>query len=195
MLNITSAEFIKSVAESKNCIEDDFPQFAFVGRSNVGKSSLINYLANRKGLAKASSTPGRTRLINYFLINKNFYFVDLPGYGFSKASKEQTFGWDKLIEPYLTNSNQLKMVFVLVDSRIEANPKDKQMIDFLVYYNVPFTVVATKCDKYPKSKLKPALTKLANGLGLAVGNIIGVSTLTNIGKSEMLERINNVLEN
>jgi len=86
------------------------------------------------------------------------------------------------------------MVFVLVDSRIEANPKDKQMIDFLVYYNVPFTVVATKCDKYPKSKLKPALTKLANGLGLAVGNIIGVSTLTNIGKSEMLERINNVLE-
>lgn len=195
MLNITAAEFVKSAAESRQCLDDDRLQFAFVGRSNVGKSSLINYLTNRKGLAKASSTPGRTRLINYFLINKSFYFVDLPGYGFSKASKEQTFGWDKMIEPYLTNTDKLKMVFVLVDSRLEANPKDKQMIDFLVYYNVPFTVIATKCDKFAKSKLKPTIAKLANGLGLAIGNVIPASTLSNIGKAEILDRINLVLEN
>ena len=112
-MRIIKAEFLKSVASGKNIINDNKEMIAFVGRSNVGKSSLLNFLVNNKNLARTSSTPGRTRLINYFLINNEFYFVDLPGYGFAKGSKEESDKWDELMDPFFTDTNGLKLVCIL----------------------------------------------------------------------------------
>ncbi len=185
-MNITKSKFVTSVASSKNLIVDNVNQIAFVGRSNVGKSSLINALTNNSKLCKTSQTPGRTRLVNYFLINEEFYFVDLPGYGYAKASGAEIEGWQSLIEPYLVNNQNLKLVCALVDVRIEPTKNDRIMIDFLNYYRIPFVVVATKCDKLAKSKVKPALQKLANQLKLGVGNVYGVSSESGYGKQELL---------
>lgn len=194
-MKITKSAFVTSVANPSKLLNDGKGEIAFVGRSNVGKSSLLNMLVNNKKLAKTSSLPGRTRLINYFIINDSFYFVDLPGYGFAKASKQEAFGWQSLIEPYLIKNNNLKCVFVLVDSRIEPTENDKQMIDFLVYYNIPFVIIATKCDKFAKSKIKPALLKIANSLNVGVGNIIGVSNETGFGKEEVLAKVEQFINN
>lgn len=194
-MKITKATFSTSVANANNLINDGVSQIAFVGRSNVGKSSLINYLTNNSKLCKTSSTPGRTRLVNYFKINDQFYFVDLPGYGYAKASGQEISGWQSLIEPYLVNNPNLKLVCALVDSRIEPTENDKIMINFLNYYRIPFVVVATKCDKFAKSKVKPALNKLANSLKLGVNNIYGVSSTTGFGKEELLNYFEQMLNN
>ena len=188
-MKITSSRFLRSVSDAAHLIHDHKKQIAFVGRSNVGKSSLINMLVNNGKLAKTSSTPGRTRLVNYFVINEDFYFVDLPGYGYAKASKSMVYDWQGLIEPYLTGNLNLKCVCVLVDSRHEPTAQDKQMIDFLSYYNIPFIIIATKCDKHPKSKLKPALLKVANVLGVGTSNVYGVSSETRYGKEAVLDKI------
>ena len=196
-MKITKAKFVTSVADKKKLIDDGVSQIAFVGRSNVGKSSLINALTNNSKLCKTSQTPGRTRLVNYFLINDKFYFVDLPGYGYAKASFGLIEGWQSLIEPYLTNNANLKLVCALVDVRIEPTENDKIMIDYLNYYRIPFVVVATKCDKLAKSKVKPALQKLANTLKLGVDNVYGVSSQNGYGKEQLLsyfeERVSNPL--
>lgn len=194
-MKITKANFYISVANSNNLINDGISQIAFVGRSNVGKSSLINCLTNNSKLCKTSSTPGRTRLVNYFKINDQFYFVDLPGYGYAKASGQEIVGWQSLIEPYLVNNPNLKLVCALVDSRIEPTENDKIMINFLNYYRIPFVVVATKCDKFAKSKVKPALNKLANSLKLGVKNIYGVSSANGYGKEELLNYFEQMLNN
>ena len=188
-MKITNSRFLRSVSDAAHVIYDDKKQIAFVGRSNVGKSSLINMLVNNGKLAKTSSTPGRTRLVNYFVINEDFYFVDLPGYGYAKASKSMVYDWQGLIEPYLTGSHNLKCVCVLVDSRHEPTAQDRQMIDFLSYYNIPFIIIATKCDKHVKSKLKPALLKVANALGVGPSNVFGVSSETRYGKEAVLDKI------
>ncbi len=193
-MKITKSKFITSVANSNNLLKDDKKQIAFVGRSNVGKSSLINMLVNNSKLCKTSSTPGRTRLINYFLINDGFYFVDLPGYGFAQASKTDVYGWQSLIEPYLVNNENLKCVCALVDVRHDPTEQDKQMINYLYYYQIPFIIVATKCDKLAKSKVKPALNKLASQLKVGVQNVYGVSNETQIGKNELLEKFEQFLE-
>lgn len=192
-MKITSSRFLRSVSDAAHLIHDNKKQIAFVGRSNVGKSSLINMLVNNGKLAKTSSTPGRTRLVNYFVINEDFYFVDLPGYGYAKASKSMVYDWQGLIEPYLTSNLNLKCVCVLVDSRHEPSDQDKQMIDFLSYYNIPFIIIATKCDKHVKSKLKPALTKVANALGVGTANVFGTSSETRYGKDAVLDKIENML--
>ncbi len=192
-MKITKSTFVKSVASDKNLINDGISQIAFVGRSNVGKSSLINMLVNNSKLARTSNTPGRTRLINYFLINDAFYFVDLPGYGYAKASKTLSAGWQSLIEPYILNNPQLKCVCVLLDSRHEPSELDKQMIDFLVYYNIPFLLIATKCDKFTKSALKPNLLKIANAVGVGISNIYGTSSSKKMGKEELLKRLDDFL--
>lgn len=192
-MKITKSKFITSVANSNNLLKDDKKQIAFVGRSNVGKSSLINMLVNNSKLCKTSSTPGRTRLINYFLINDGFYFVDLPGYGFAQASKTDVYGWQSLIEPYLVNNENLKCVCALVDVRHDPTEQDKQMINYLYYYQIPFIIVATKCDKLAKSKVKPALNKLASQLKVGVQNVYGVSNETQIGKNELLEKFEQFL--
>ncbi len=190
---INSANFVTSVANPSNIINDGLSQVAFVGRSNVGKSSLINMLCNQKKLAKASSTPGRTRLINYFLINNKMYFVDLPGYGFAQASKKEVYGWQSLIEPYLMNNDRLKLVCMLVDSRITPTTQDKQMFEYLAYYNLPFLVVATKSDKLSKAQLTKARLNIANTLGVGVDNVCCVSSETKDGKEKLLSLIDKYL--
>ena len=151
-MEIKNVKFVTSVADSRKMIVDEKYQVAFVGRSNVGKSSLINMLLKHNKLAKTSSTTGRTRLINYFQANDNVYFVDLPGYGFAKASKQEVGGWQSMIEPYLIENEQLKCVCMLVDSRYEPTAQDKQMLKFLNYYQIPFIIIATKCDKLNQSQ-------------------------------------------
>lgn len=192
-MKITKSSFVTSVANANKVVVDEKKQVAFVGRSNVGKSSLINMLVNNSKLCKTSQTPGRTRLINYFLINDAFYFVDLPGYGFAQASKKDVSGWQGLIEPYLKNNAMLKCVCVLVDVRHNPTEQDKQMINYLFYYQIPFIIVATKCDKLSKTKVKPALNKIAGELKVGVKNIYGISSQTSFGKDELLNKLEQFL--
>ena len=192
-MKITKSSFVTSVANANKVLIDEKKQIAFVGRSNVGKSSLINMLVNNSKLCKTSQTPGRTRLINYFLINDAFYFVDLPGYGFAQASKKDVFGWQGLIEPYLKNNAMLKCVCVLVDVRHNPTEQDKQMINYLFYYQIPFIIVATKCDKLSKTKVKPALNKIAGELKVGVKNVYGISSQTSFGKDELLNKLEQFL--
>lgn len=191
-MDIKSAKFIKSATSIDNSLEN-FSQIAFVGRSNVGKSSLINMLTKNSKLCKTSSTPGRTRLINYFQINSDIYFVDLPGYGFAKASKTEVDGWQSMIEPYLVENENLKCVCMLVDSRIEPTNQDKQMLKFLNYYRIPFIIIATKCDKFGKSQIKPQMQKIANFLGVGKDNVFASSSETGFGRLEILQKLDQFL--
>lgn len=192
-MTIKSSRFLTSVAHEKDILNLNVNEFAFVGRSNCGKSSLINFLAGKKGLAKTSSTPGLTKLVNYFLFNEGveneFVLVDLPGYGFSKAGKQAHGLWSVLIEKYLLTSKNLKRVFVLVDIRHEPSPLDKTMIEFLYYNQIAFTVVATKADKISKANRKKQLELIAKTLKIATGNIIVSSSELCLGKQEILEII------
>ena len=190
---IKSAEFVTSIANSKNLQKLDASEFAFVGRSNVGKSSLINSLTNRKKLAKASSTPGRTRLINIFKVNNSFYLVDLPGYGFAQASKKEQAGWQQLIGTYLENSQNLKRVFVLVDIRHQPNERDKLMLQYLYTYNIPFNIVATKADKLSKNQINKNVSIIANELQVGVADIIISSSQDKIGNDKILNIINELI--
>lgn len=193
-MEIKSAKFVTSVSNSKNILKDGVQEIAFVGRSNVGKSSLINMLVKNKKLAKTSSTPGRTRLINYFLINENLHFVDLPGYGFAKASKKEVEGWQSMIEPYLIDNPQLKCVCMLVDSRYDPTEQDKQMLKFLNYYQIPFIIIATKCDKFGKSQIKPQMQKIANVLAVGKDNVYPSSSDKMIGREDILNKMDQFLE-
>jgi GTP-binding protein len=157
-MNIKSAEFKCSSAKVGQ-IPDDLPEFAFIGRSNVGKSSLINMLTSRPGLAKVSSTPGKTRLINHFLINGAWYLVDLPGYGYARASKSTREEFGKLIRDYISHSSRMQMLFVLVDSRLEPQRIDLDFITMLGGAGVPFGLVFTKCDKLSSSALQSNLAR------------------------------------
>lgn len=185
---IKNAEYLTSVV-SKDKIISDGVDFAFVGRSNVGKSSLINSLVNQKKLCKTSSLPGRTRMINYFLINKDFRFVDLPGYGYAKAGQQNKLIWANIMESYLLNSNCLKRVFMLIDSRIEPTDLDVKMIKFLFYYGIPTTIIATKIDKLPKSKINSYVQKCANKLGVGKDNIIPYSSENAYNRDKVLSII------
>jgi len=146
-MEITSATFVISSPKVEGCPKPDKPEFAFIGRSNVGKSSLINMLTGQKNLAKTSNTPGKTQLINHFLINKSFYIVDLPGYGFAKVSQNTRVTWEKMIENYLKQRENLQTVFVLIDSRHEPQNLDLAFLRKLGEWGIPFNVVFTKADK------------------------------------------------
>lgn len=188
---IKSAEFLTSIANKNDILDLGLKEYAFVGRSNSGKSSLINSLVNRKRLAKTSSTPGLTKLINYFVINKgqenSLAFVDLPGYGFSKAGKAKHELWSNLIEEYFLTSKNLHRVFVLMDVRHEPNELDEQMLSFLYYHQIPFSVIATKADKISKSKIPAQVSIISKKLKLASGNIIAYSSETAYGKEKILD--------
>ena len=192
-MQIKNAEFVTSVANLSRIDESTLPEIAFVGRSNVGKSSLINYLTNRSKLAKTSATPGRTRLINYFLINKEFYFVDLPGYGFALASKKEQAEWQSLIGGYLQNSKMLRHIFVLLDIRHEPSEKDQMMIKYLYAYQIPFSIIATKIDKVSRSQVGNFVQKLANTLGVGNADIIPVSADKKLGGDKVLTKLDNIL--
>lgn len=151
-MEITSAEFIISNSRADQCPDTNLPEYAFIGRSNVGKSSLINMLTGRNKLAMTSSTPGKTLLINHFLVNKKWYLVDLPGYGYAKRSKEMTAKIKKLIESYVLTRMQMTCLFVLIDSRLEPQKVDLEFIEWLGENGVPFAIVFTKADKQSGSK-------------------------------------------
>lgn len=190
---IKSAEFVTSVADPQKLLQFDKPEFAFVGRSNVGKSSLINALVNQKKLAKASSTPGRTRLINIFEINKSFYFIDLPGYGFAEASKKEQASWQGLIGSYFENSHNIKRVFVLVDIRHEPSEKDKLMLEYLYAYNLPFNIIATKADKISRGQILKHKNMLASALGVGIDDIIVTSSIDKSGRDRIYEIIESLI--
>ncbi len=184
MIKIKDATFITSVASKDKFYKTTKPIIAVAGKSNVGKSSLINMLANKKKLAKTSVTPGRTRLINYFDFGE-FVLADLPGYGFAKVSKEEKKKWAVLLETFLA-AEKITLLLSLVDARHEPTSDDKMMINYLYHYAVPFTLVATKTDKLSKTRIKPRLKEIATELRVGVGDIIGSSAQTGVGKSEIL---------
>ncbi len=145
--------FVKSIVSDSEKPELDLPELAFVGRSNVGKSSLLNAVSNQKNLAKTSSTPGKTRLINYFNVSDLFYMVDLPGYGYAKISKTEYKKWQDMLESYLKDNEKLRLVCLLIDSRHELLKNDLQMSEWLDYFEIPYIIILTKADKISKSKL------------------------------------------
>lgn len=160
-MNIHNVNFLKSVTQLDQRPTPPKPEIAVIGRSNVGKSSLINTLFNRKNLAKISSTPGKTRLINYFSIDNQLYFVDLPGYGYAKLSKKIRSGWQKNIEAYFKNNQELKLVLLLLDSRHEIMDNDRMMIDWLQHYRISYIMVLTKSDKISNNQYRARSLKLS----------------------------------
>jgi GTP-binding protein len=156
---IKEAVFVVSNTEIKNCPTDEKPEFAFIGRSNVGKSSLINMLTGKKGLAKTSGTPGKTQLINHFIINDQWYIVDLPGYGYARASKTMRSKWEKFIADYLTKRETLMNIFVLLDARLEPQKIDLEFMNWCGEKGLPFSMVFTKIDKLSSSVLQKNLAK------------------------------------
>lgn len=192
-MKITSAKYLTSVVDKDKILKDEKTEIAFVGRSNVGKSSLINSLVGQKGLAKTSSTPGLTKMINYFLINDKFRIVDLPGYGYAKTGHKHIANWAGLMEEYLLCSQSLKSVFVLLDCRVKPTELDKTMLEFLNSYQIPFVVVVTKVDKLAKSKIPQAVTAIAKELGIRKEMIFAYSSENAFGREKLLDYVENII--
>lgn len=194
---IRNSSYLTGAASFDHCIVSPLAQIAVVGKSNVGKSSFINYLVGDGKLARTSKLPGRTRLINYSLINANkpdsFLLTDLPGYGFAKVSDAEKLKWADIIEKYLAGEEQLKMVLFLVDIRHDPTNDDKIMYNYLFANQLPFTIIATKSDKISKSQVGVRLSQIASILKVGVGNIIPVSAVNKIGKERVLEVIEQVI--
>ena len=190
-MKIKDATFITSVASINNFYKTSKPIIAVAGKSNVGKSSLINMLANKKKLAKTSITPGRTRLINYFDFGE-FVLADLPGYGFAKVSKEEKKKWAVLLENFLA-TEKISLLLSLVDIRHNPTADDKMMVNYLYHYQVPFTLVATKSDKLPKTRIKPRLMEIARDLKVGVSDVTASSAETGLGKEQILSIIEQAL--
>ncbi len=192
-MKILNAIYETSVVSRDKIIDDGLPEFAFVGRSNVGKSSLINNLIGVKGLAKTSATPGKTRMINYFLVNNAFRFVDLPGYGYAKVGKGQLDVWSGLMGEYLLNSSSLKTVFLLLDIRHNPTAQDRQMLEFLIYNGLPFRVIVTKADKIAKSKQLSLVNNICKVLKIRPEMVIVSSSENSQGRENILQYINILL--
>lgn len=191
-MKIHSAEFIKSAFNQSHWTTDHLPEISFLGRSNVGKSSLINSLLGRKGLARTSNTPGRTQSINFFLINENFYFVDLPGYGYARVSKTMRADWGVMAEEYLSEREELKLSIQLVDARHEPTRLDLQLHEWLIFNNKNHIVVATKADKLSTNNLNKSLKQIR--ADLKGSKIIAYSALNGMGKDAVWNEINASLE-
>lgn len=192
-MEIKSAEFVTSM--SRYAAPDPaLPQIAVAGKSNVGKSSLINCLCRRKALAKTSSTPGKTRLINLFLLNGSFHLVDLPGYGFAKVGKQEQQRWGGMMEQYFRETEQLRLTLHLVDIRHEPTQDDVQMNEFLRAYGLPFLVVATKADKISRGARMKYLAPICRTLQVQPWQVICVSSETGDGREQLLEALEHALE-
>lgn len=189
---IKQAEFVITVVQKDQYPSEGIQEIAFVGRSNVGKSSLINLLTRNKKLAKTSGNPGKTRTINYFLINKEFYFVDLPGYGYAKVAKDTQLSWTKMMEEYLIHRGVLRAIVLLLDIRHKPSQDDLAMFDFLDYYEIPVIIAATKSDKISYGQRARHLKVLRDALGFK-GVIIPCSTLTKNGIDELLDEMSKYL--
>lgn len=174
---------------------DQLPEVAIVGRSNVGKSSLINRLANRKNLAKSSSTPGKTRTINYYCFNKSWYLVDLPGYGFAKVAQSEKARWAKMVEKYLANRKTLRGVILLVDIRHSPSQEDRMMKDWLEHHQIPYMVVATKADKLSRSARQKNLAMIRKELELPIEQQpLAFSAASGEGKEELLQSLEEIMD-
>ncbi len=192
---IKTAEYLQSEADWRKCPSPNLPEYAFIGRSNVGKSSLINMLVNNKSLAKTSSKPGKTQTINHFLINKNWYLVDLPGYGFAKISKTTREKWQKMISDYLLFRENLQVVFVLVDARLEPQQIDIDFINNLGEKGIPFAIIFTKTDKNSSGKTMSNMQKMKNVLAETWEELplmLKSSAISGAGKEEILNFIEEI---
>ena len=194
-MKISSAEFVMSNSDVSKCPKERLPEYAFIGRSNVGKSSLINMLTNRKSLAKTSGKPGKTQLINHFVINKNWFLVDLPGYGYAKVSKSAKKTFQKFITSYFSKRNQLVSAFVLVDSRHEPQKIDLEFMQWLGENQVPFCIIFTKADKLPKTKLPVQINNYINEMlkyWEQMPTYFITSSSSGLGKEELLNYIDQI---
>jgi len=188
-MRITSARFLTSVHALRQLPPADFPEVAFAGRSNVGKSSLMNRLFGRKNLVKTSSRPGKTRGLNYFLVNEELYFVDLPGYGFARVSKKEQAHWQELITGYLQGRDTLHLVVVIIDLRHALKSMDRDLVDWLKYQQIPFLPVYTKADKLSRNKQYRHAASLDAGLGIGPDDRLICSAKSGQGCAELLQRV------
>ena len=194
-MEIKTAVYLQSEVDWRKCPEPDKPEYAFIGRSNVGKSSLINMLTNNKNLAKTSSKPGKTQTINHFLMNKTWYLVDLPGYGFAKTSKTNREKWQRMISDYLLHRENLQVVFTLVDSRLEPQQIDVDFINNLGENGIPFAIVFTKADKISAGKAMSNIQKMKNRLYETWEELplmVKSSSLSGLGKEQLLDYIEEI---
>jgi GTP-binding protein len=187
-MNITSAEFFCSYSSLNGLPSDGRPEIVFVGRSNVGKSSLLNSLCARKGLAKTSSTPGKTRLINYFLINKGLYFVDLPGYGYAKVGQSERESWGALLSGYIEKRQEIGLVVVLVDARHPGMASDREMIEYLDYCERPFGIALTKWDKLKQAE-KSKARRTMESCAPKAKFIVNYSSFSGEGREKLLTQL------
>lgn len=192
-MKIQNVKFVKSFAYAKDIPNLIAPEVAIVGRSNVGKSTFINSFTNTK-IAKTSSVPGKTRLINYFDVNNGMFFlVDLPGYGYARVSKSEKQNWGEELEQYMTTSKNLKCILFLVDIRHKPTIQDLQMANYLNFYKIPYIVLATKSDKISKSQAENQKRIIAAELKLGIGNIIAISSTNKVGFDKIISTINTYL--
>ena len=195
-MDISSASFLISNTTFKKCPQDEKPEFAFIGRSNVGKSSLINMLTGKKKLAKTSSTPGKTQLINHFVINEDWYLVDLPGYGYAKASKKSRQSWEIFITEYLLHRETLLTTFVLIDARLPPQKIDLEFMNWCGGKGIPFTIVFTKTDKMSSSALQRNLKAYSKELLKywdELPPIFVTSSESKLGRESILNYVNEIL--
>ena len=195
---ITEAEFVKSSEKLSDCPKPVYPEYAFFGRSNVGKSSLINMITGKKGLAKISSTPGKTRLLNCFVINQSWYLTDLPGFGFAKVSKSLRAKWDKTIKAYFLKRENLICLFFLIDIRHKPLANDLEYIDWLGSKQIPFAIVFTKSDKLTTNQLKSNLSAYEKKLAerwAPLPDIFVTSSEKKLGREDILNYISSYNEN
>lgn len=190
---IKKAGFLLSQSRFESFPQQGMPEIAMAGKSNVGKSSLINSLTRNSKLARTSSEPGKTRLINYYAINESFLLVDLPGYGFARAPKGEQEKWAAMIEGFLTGSENLKHVFHLVDIRHEPTREDQMMTDYLRHYDIPFSVIATKADKLSKAQQNRSIPVICRTLAVQPWEILIYSSENQTGREALLEKIDAIL--
>ena len=196
-MEIKSAEFVISNTDIKKCPTDDKPEYAFIGRSNVGKSSLINMLTEKKGLAKTSGKPGKTQLINHFIINDEWYLVDLPGYGYAKTSKKNRATWEKFIVDFITKRERLVNVFVLLDSRLEPQKIDLEFMNWCGEKEIPFSMVFTKIDKLSSSALQKNLARYKKEMlkyWAELPPVFVTSSTSSFGREKLLNYIDAINE-
>jgi GTP-binding protein len=182
-LKITQAEIVMSAVKPEQYPTEGYPEFALAGRSNVGKSSFINKMLNRKGLARTSSKPGKTQTLNFYKLNEQLFFVDVPGYGYAKVSKSERAAWGKMIETYITTREPLRAMLLIVDLRHKPSADDVMMYDFLKHYEIPCIIIATKADKIPKGKWQKHLKVVKDTLNMVKSDeVILFSSETGLGK-------------
>ena len=194
-MEIKNATFVVSNSDYRKCPDTRLPEYAFIGRSNVGKSSLINMLTNNKSLAKTSVKPGKTQLINHFLINKAWYLVDLPGYGYARTSKASRMEWQAMINDYILNRETLANLFVLIDSRIPPQKIDIEFINYMGAHGVPLIIIFAKTDKQKQSETAATVNNMKRVLSETweeLPEMILTSSVTRTGRNKLLDRIDEI---